>query len=114
MNTTIHSVTNILHKILLPLDKSWKISGVRLDEPAGEVYVDLKYGLPYIEVNNRRYSIYDHRPSRGWRHLDLWQHKTFLTARLPRYKDEKGFYHTIDIPWAGKSEQMTDLLKKKS
>jgi len=27
----------------------------------------------------------------------LWQYKTFISARLPRYKDEKGFYHTVDI-----------------
>ena len=64
-----------------------------------EVYFSLSYALPYIEVNGRRYSIYDHRPSRNWRHLDLWQYKTYIPARLPRYKDDIGFYHTIEVPW---------------
>ena len=115
-------VEEVLHKILLPLNSSWKIGDVQLKESTDEVFVELKYDLPYIEVDGHRYSIYDHRPSRFWRHLDLWQYKTFISARLPRYKDEKGFYlyfvrstkyHTIDIPWAEPSEQMTVLLKKK-
>jgi hypothetical protein len=78
-----------------------------------EIEVVLEYNLPYIEVNSTRYGIYDRRPSRRWRHLDLWQYKTFIRARLPRYKDEKGFYHTVEVPWAEPSEQMTVLLEKK-
>jgi hypothetical protein len=109
----MEKIEEILNKILLPLDSCWKISDVQLHESTDEVYVYLQYNLPYIEANGCRYSIYDHRPSRNWRHLDLWQYKTYITARLPRYKDENGFYHTIDIPWAEPSEQMTILLKKK-
>jgi hypothetical protein len=108
----MNSTEEILSKILLPLNSSWKISEVQANETANEVYVDLKYALPYIEVDQKRYGIYDHRSSRCWRHLDLWQYKTFLTARLPRYKDEKDFYHTIEVPWAEVSDQMTVLLKK--
>jgi len=109
----MNSTEEILTKILLPLNSCWKISEVRLNEATDEVFVDLKYDLPYIEANGRRYGIYDHRSSRVWRHLDLWQYKTFISARLPRYKDENGFFHTIAIPWADPSEQMTVLLKKK-
>jgi hypothetical protein len=104
----------VLEKLLLPIGSSWKITGVKMDNTNEEVEVELQYDLPYIEENERRYGIYDHRPSRRWRHLDLWQYKTFITARLPRYKDEKGFYHTIDIPWAELGEQMTVLLEKKN
>ena len=84
----------------MPLNISLTIAGFQLKESTDEVFVELKYNLPYIEVDSRRYSIYGHRSSRLWRHLYLWQYKTFVSARLPRYKDEKGFYHTIDIPWA--------------
>ena len=109
----MENAENILNKILLPLDSCWKISEVQLYKSNDEVHVNLEYALPYIEASGRRYSIYDHRPSRSWRHLDLWQYKTCISARLPRYKDEKGFYHTVDIPWAEPSDQMTVLLKKK-
>jgi hypothetical protein len=86
---------------------------VKVNEVTEEVEVALQYALPYIEVNGKRYSIYDHRPVRRWRHLDLWQYKTFISTRLPRYKDENGFYHTVDVPWAVPGEQMTLLLEKK-
>ena len=109
----MNSTEDILSKILLPINSSWEITDVRLDEYSNEVSVDLKYILPYIETNNKRYGIYDHRPSRCWRHLDLWQYKTFITARFPRYKDEQGFYHSIDVPWSKVGDQMTVLLKKK-
>jgi transposase len=103
----------ILEKILLPINASWEISDVKVNEVTEEVEVELKYSLPYIDIEGKHYGIYDHRPIRKWRHLDLWQYKTFLSARLPRYKDESGFYHTVDVPWAEPSEQMTVLLEKK-
>ena len=69
-----------LDKILLPLNSCWKISDVQLHESTDEVNVSLSYDLPYIEANGLCYIIYDHRPSRNWRHLDLWQYKTYITA----------------------------------
>jgi hypothetical protein len=108
----MEKLEEILNKILLPLNSCWKISDAQLDESTDEVQVYLHYDLPYIESEGGRYSIYDHRPFRRWRHLDLWQYKTYITARLPRYRDEQGFYHTVDIPWAEASEQMSILLKK--
>jgi hypothetical protein len=109
----MEKVEEILNKILLPLNSCWNISNVQLNESTEEINVCLHYSLPYIEANGVRYSIYDHRPSRQWRHLDLWQYKTYITASLPRYRDENAFYHTVEIPWAYPGEQMTDLLKKK-
>ena len=103
----------ILEKILLPINSDWAISDVRVDEFLEEIYVVLSYKLPHIEADGNSYCIYDHRPERRWRHLDLWQYKTFISARLPRYKDEKGFYHSIEVPWAEPNEQMTVLLEKK-
>ena len=106
-------VEEILEKILLPIESSWKISDVKVDECRARVDVELEYALPHIEVEGRRYTIHDHRPMRKWRHLDSWQYKTFINARLPRYKDEKGCYHSVEVSWAEPSEQMTVLLEKK-
>ena len=109
----MEQTTEILTKILLPLDSGWEIKGVKKDDSLEEIEVELHYILPYIQVGEKRYSIYDHRSSRRWRHLDLWQYKTYISARLPRYKDEAGFYHTIAVPWAESGEQMSLLLEKK-
>jgi hypothetical protein len=109
----MRKVEEILEKILLPIDSSWEITDVKVNEVTEEIEVELQYSISEIEVEGKCYSIYDHRPIRRWRHLDLWQYKTFISARLPRYKDEKGFYHTIEVPWAEIGEQMTILLEKK-
>jgi hypothetical protein len=107
-------VEEILEKILLPVDTLWHIIEVTVDEPQEVIELELQYSKPYIEIEGKRYSIYDHRPIRRWRHLDLWHYKTYISARLPRYKDGSGFYHTISVPWADSGEQMTDLLEKKN
>ena len=102
-------VEEILEKILLPIDASWKISDVIVNALIEEVEVELKYALPYIDIKGNRYSIYDHRPIRKWRHLDLWQYKTFLSSRLPRYKDEKDTNYEVSKAWRIK-ENFRDIL----
>ncbi|MDL2262626.1 transposase family protein [Bacteroidales bacterium OttesenSCG-928-I21] len=110
----MNNTCEILQKILLPLNCSWDICDVVVDELKGEIYVKLDYKLPFIEVCGKRYGIYDHRPERSWRHLDFWQYKTYISASLPRYKDEHGFYHSVEVPWAESGERMSILLEKKS
>jgi hypothetical protein len=103
----------ILEQILLPLNTFWEVSEVKTNERSEEVQVFLRYCLDYVEDKGVRYPIYDYRKERKWRHLDLWQYKTFLVAQLPRYKDDKGNFRTISIPWSDEYERMTTLLEKK-
>lgn len=106
------NIKKILKKILLPISESWEIDNISVDESNEEIYVDLKYSGKSVKVNSIEYPIYDFRASRTWRHLDLWQYKTYLRARMPRYKDSTGV-KTINVPWAEAVEQITNLLEKK-
>ena len=103
----------ILGRILLPLNSDWEVWEVETDKVTEEIFVRLRYKFDYVEDNGVRYPIYDHRKERNWRHLDLWQYKTYLTAKLPRYKDVNGEYKTVCIPWAEACERMSILLEKK-
>jgi hypothetical protein len=103
----------ILEKILLPLNRDWEVSEISTDEIKEEIFVKLHYKLDYVEANGIRYPLYDQRKERKWRHLDLWQYKTYLVAALPRYKDAEGSFKTVSIPWAEEYERMTVLLEKK-
>jgi len=107
------STTRILEKILLPLNTDWEVFSVETNERLEEIYVELRYRFDYVELNGVRYPVYDYRKVRKWRHLDLWQYKSFLSARLPRYKDDNGNFKTISIPWAEEYERITELLEKK-
>jgi hypothetical protein len=109
METTVEK---ILEKILLPVSKGWAISNVSVDENKQEIYVDLVYTSRLVTVDSREYYVFDFRESRSWRHLDLWQYKTFLRARMPRYKIGSEV-KTISVPWADAIERMTYLLEKK-
>lgn len=106
------TVEKILEKILLPVSKGWSISGVCVDEQRQEIYVDLVYTLRSVYVDSSEYLVFDFRASRSWRHLDLWQYKTFLRARMPRYKTDSEV-KTVPVPWADALERMTYLLEKK-
>ena len=106
------TVEKILEKILLPVSQGWEISGVSVDESKEEIYVDLNYVEKSVFIDSVEFLIFDFRESRSWRHLDLWQYKTFLRARMPRYKTDSGI-KTIAVPWADAVERMTHLLEKK-
>ena len=103
----------ILEKILLPLTTFWEVTSVNTNERSEEIVVNLHYNFDYVEANGIRYPIYDRRKARKWRHLDLWQYKTYLFAQLPRYKDNNGIIKTVDVPWADAYERMSILLEKK-
>jgi len=103
----------ILEKILLPLNTAWEVSDVVTNERTEEIFVNLRYKFDYVEDNGIRYPIYDHRKERKWRHLDLWQYKTYLQAQLPRYKDNSGNFKSVEVPWAEEYERMSILLEKK-
>ena len=104
---------NLLEKILLPLNTQWEVLSVETNELLAEVLVNLRYKFDYIEEGGVRYPIYDYRKERTWRHLDLWQYKTYLVAQIPRYKDNHGFFKSVDVPWAAEYDRLTRLLKKK-
>jgi transposase len=38
--------------------------------------------------------------TRVWRHLNFWQHSTYLRARVPRVRCAEHGVHTASIPWA--------------
>lgn len=45
-------------------------------------------------------NVRDHGDDRVWRHLDLWQAKTFLHAAMPRTDCPKDGVLTVNVPWA--------------
>jgi transposase len=107
------NIKEILEKILLPIQEGWKLERIELDEIKFEVKVYLNYSLKSYNKNDKTYSLYDSREERKWRHIDLWQYKTFIFCELPRFKDEDGKIKTIDVPWADPFERMSWLLEKK-
>ena len=105
-------ILKALEKIPLPLSTGWEVEQITTDENKEEVYVKLHYTSNEVLVEGRAYAIYDFRQERQWRHLDLWHYKTFIIARIPRFKDTEGV-KTMDVPWADHHERISWRLEKK-
>jgi hypothetical protein len=101
-----------LEKLLIPNNGEWGLMSVESDDQDEEVIVRLEYLRKTVEVSGKEYPIYDYRPERSWRHLDLWQYKTLIVCRLPRYDDGSGV-KTVEVPWADSHERMSWMLEKK-
>lgn len=100
--------------LLLNLEDDWQVDNVEADYSKEEVYIQIKYIGKRAKdpVSKVFHSIYDHAPSRKWRHLDTLQYKTFICCRLPRVKNKEGKVKTIIPPWASKHERHTYLFER--
>lgn len=54
--------------------------------------------------------VHDARPL-TWRHLDFWQHETYLTARVPRVRCEACGVRKVSVPWARDGSGFTLLFE---
>lgn len=106
-------IKTVLEKILLPVQEGWELNRLELDETNLEVNVYLDYTSDTYSKEGVVYSLYDGRTQRKWRHIDLWQYKTFIHCKLPRYIDGSKKVKTVDVPWADPFERMSLLLEKK-
>ena len=96
---------NSLFEAGLGLEAPWKVTGSGLErDQSGKMFLCLE-----IEVQpgsklpcpccGKLCPLYDHQLKR-WRHLNFWQHATYLSARVPRTDcPEHGVKHA-EVPWA--------------
>jgi transposase len=95
---------------LLCLRKPWKVNRVSLSLEEKRIDIGLEHGrraqfsCPECRLP---LPLYDHIPSRQWRHLDHGECVTWLHARIPRvYCLEHGVRH-VTIPWAPPGSRFT-------
>ena len=96
----------------LNLAHPWQVSSVRfLPAPDNPDSLELHIVLDY-EKNSHfpcptsgcgaLCPVHDYA-ERTWRHLNFFQYKTFIHARLPRIKCRDHGVQTVDVSWARKS-----------
>jgi transposase len=104
-----------LFRAALGLGNSWTIDKVDFIQADNELHLHLRYvmGSPLPacrECGSAGVHIHDMR-DHTWRHLDFWQHKTYLHANVPRVRCAEGHVHVLDVPWARKGSGYTLLLE---
>ncbi len=88
---------------LLELDDPWRVDHVSLTPKDKCLDVSLEhqrsaaFGCPSC---GQLRPLYDHLPSRSWRHLDHGEHLTWLHARVPRVSCPDHGVRQVQVPWA--------------
>ena len=96
---------NNLFEIGLGLAAPWKVVRSGLEECSAQskiLYVDIdfengsKFPCPCCE---KPCAVYDSEVKR-WRHMNFWQHATYLSARVPRVGCPEHKVRQVEVPWA--------------
>jgi transposase len=109
--------TTEIFNIALGLSRPWYISEVELlaitesKEKELHIYPDFEKGFKFKTGNNSSSSAYD-TEEKMWQHLNFFQHRCCLHARVPRVKDAvSGKVSRVQVPWAREGSGFTLLFE---
>lgn len=109
--------TTKLFEIALGIAPPWRVTGIEFKPAAQagrgqlEIRLDFERGgeLPCPECS-KPCKAHD-TDERRWRHLNFFEHETFLVARTPRVKCETHGVLRADVPWARPGSGFTLLFE---
>lgn len=103
-----------LYQRLLGLEAPWMVSDVELRLSEGDVVLRVEPEVKHrwsCPVCSRECAGYDTSPERRWRHLDTFQYRTILVARLPRIDCPEHGVRQVSVPWAEPGSRFTMLFE---
>ena len=94
---------------LLQLRAPWHIVRIDVDVAKEEahIFVDHQPGRLPCPTCGAACLIEDHADDRTWRHLDMWQAKTFIHARMPRTNCPQHGILRVAVPWSDPGNRFT-------
>jgi transposase len=106
--------TNPLFSAALGLTPPWMVVETRFDASAHRLDLRLDFPagsrFPCPECGSCTCPVHD-TSEKTWRHQDFWQHRTFLTARVPRVRCDRCGTRQVSVPWARPGSGFTLLLE---
>ncbi len=100
---------------LLALEKPWRVERVSLDPKHRSIDIQLvhrrnaSFSCPECGC---RSALYDHVPSRSWRHLDHGGCPTWLHAQIPRVDCSVHGIRRVHVPWALPGARFTTAFER--
>ena len=100
----------------LGLTSPWFISSINfnVEDRRLDIEIDFKRGSKFDYVNSDGSRIPGHVHDTRvikWQHLNFFQHKCFLQARIPRVKNDDGAIQRVRAPWEGEINGFTKLFE---
>lgn len=74
------------------------------------LYLNFERGYKFPLVDGSSTTSYD-TLSRTWQHLNFFEHRCYLHARVPRIKTGDGQIHQVPVPWARENSGFTLLFE---
>lgn len=103
-----------LFQMALGLTPPWQVSATEFDPISKrlDIRLDFPRGSTFScpECEQAGLKAFD-TAEKTWRHLNLFQHEAYLTARVPRTKCDKCGTHLVDVPWARSESGFTLLFE---
>ncbi len=106
-----------LFAMALCIQKPWYVHRVEFDKDKGElnIKVDFAKGSEFEYVNEEtgvigKYKAYD-TVEKTWRHMNFFQYRCYLHARIPRVDTGDGKVRQVKTPWEGISSGFTLLFE---
>lgn len=104
-----------LFAMALGLSRPWQVKDVRFDPAAGQldIEIDFERGASFLcpECGAAGCKAWD-TESKSWRHMNFFQHRCDLHARVPRVRcDRCGNTRQVNVPWARPGSGFTLLFE---
>jgi transposase len=107
--------SKILFQLALGDISPWVVDSVEFKEGEGgvkELHLSLDFPPGSEFSNERGEPCKAHDTSRHtWRHLNFFEHRCYLHARVPRIKYPDGVVKTVTVPWAASNTGFTLLFE---
>jgi len=105
-----------IFSLALGLQGPWFVEKVNLKPEANSInselhiHINFRKGHEFISEDGIKGKGYD-TEEKVWQHLNFFQHKCFLHARVPRIKQEDGKIRQVSVPWARSNSGFTLLFE---
>lgn len=101
-----------IFSIALGLEEPWSIKEIIFNKESLQldIYLQFTKGFKFTMNDGCKYTAHD-TVERSWQHLNFFQHKCYLHAKVPKVKQSDGKIKTIEVPWARKSSGFTLLFE---
>lgn len=102
-----------IFSLMAGIEEPWILERVEVDENKDlHMYVKYKRGNKFKCIKcSELCSVYD-TVEKTWRHLNCFEHKTFIHCKVPRIQCERHGVHLVDVPWASQNSGFTLLFEE--
>ena len=103
-----------LFKIALGIELPWEIKNIQFKESSSgqELHIDIDFerGQKFPDETGVLCGVHDTK-KKTWRHLNFFQHASYLHCRVPRIVTEDGKVTQVEVPWSRSGSGFTLLFE---